>query len=113
MLLREYLCRSSTDLALVVPDEVEALEEQEEDGEVVDPVITHSMFEDSDLLEEVACCVVNLDVDAVVVTEEERTMRDDLVCLVKKHLDRCKAHTLESVPQLVNHWTIAAFEDNV
>ena len=56
---------------------------------------------------------MNLDVDAVVVAEEEKTMRDDLVCLVKKHLDRFKAHTLESVPQLVNHWNITAFEDNV
>lgn len=36
-----------------------------------------------------------------------------LFALVKKHLDQFKAHTLESVPQLVNHWTIAAFEDNV
>ena len=59
------------------------------------PVITRSMFEDSNLLEEVVCCVVNLDVDAVVVTEEERTMQDDLVCLVKKHLDRFKAHKMK------------------
>ena len=80
LLLQAYLCRSSTDLALAVPEELsETTEDQEEDAEVAAPVTMRSMFEDSNLLEETARCVVNLDVDAVVVAEEEKAMRDDLV----------------------------------
>ena len=114
LLLRAYLCRSSTDLTLEVPDESrEVEEEKEDDAEAAAPVTMRSMFDEPELLAEVARCVVNLDADDVVVTEEEKTMRNDLVRKVLRHLDRFKTHTLESVPQLVNHWTIAAFEDNV
>ena len=104
LLLRAYLNKSSTDLTLEVPEALnEATEEQEEDSEVAVPVTMRSLFDDSELLAEVAGCVVNLDDVVAIVTEEEKSMRDDLVRLVLKHLVRFKAHTLRDRPQLVNH----------
>ena len=42
------------------------------------------MFDDSGLLAEITCCVVNLDWSIDIVTKEEKTMHADLVCLVLK-----------------------------
>ena len=97
-----------------MPDEsCEVAEEQEDDAEAAALVTMRSMFDEPELLAEVAHCVVNLDEEVVAVTEEEKTMRDDLVRLVLVRLDCFKAHSLGSKPQLVNHCTVAVFEDNI
>ena len=63
-------------------------------------------------MEEVIACIVNLDELMFSVTAAERELCDDLVCVSHLRLECFKRHTLRNVSQLVNHWTLAAFEDN-
>ena len=71
------------------------------------------MFDDNDLLQEVVDCVVNVDELIVSVTPAQRELRNDLVRVIRLRLEEFKRNTLKSMPQLVNHWTITAFEDNI
>ena len=59
-----------------MPDEsCEVDEEKEDDAEAAAPVTMRSMFDEPDLLAEVARCVANLDADDIVVTD----------CSVQRH----------------------------
>ena len=62
---------------------------------------------------EVVTCVVNLDVCVAFETAAGRARRDDLAQMIRVCLKRFKRSHLKSVVQLVNHWTIAVFEDNI
>ena len=113
MLLRAFLGRSATDLTLKALIEV-AEETEEETG--VAPVIVRSLFDNSDLLKEIVDSVFGLESlerCLAVAADEGRSRRDCLVRLVCARLERFKRYTFQDVPQLVHHWTVSAFEDNV
>ena len=77
LLLRAFMCRSVTDPKLKVI--------AEEERSVVNKVVVESvrpMFDDYELLAEVACCVVNLDEEDATMTGERRARQDDLVNLI-------------------------------
>ena len=57
--------------------------------------------------------VVNLNELIVSVTPTQKELRYDLVHGIRLQLEEFKRNILKSTPQLINHWTIAAFEDNV
>ena len=57
--------------------------------------------------------MINYNERIAVVTNAGRTRRDDLARAVRSRLEHFKRQTLQSVPQLVNHWAVAAFEDNI
>ena len=79
----------------------------------INPPESRLMFDDDDLLEEVVTCVANLDELIVSVTAAQRELRNDLVRMICPRLADFKKNTLKSKPQLCNHWTIAAFEENI
>ena len=106
LLLRAYLNRSVVELTLKVEDVCA----DAADCEIDCPC---SMFDNDDLLEEVVTCVANLDELIVSVTAAQRDLRNDLVRMIRPRLAAFKRNTLKSMPQLCNHWTIAAFEDNI
>ena len=92
---------------------VEEICDAAEDDSAVDGSTSRSHFEKPELSAEVISCVVNLDERIAIVTKAGRTRRDDLARAVRSRLEHFKRQTLQSVPQLVNHWAIAAFEDNI
>ena len=101
--------RSVVDLTLKVDDVFDGTE----DDRVATSLAPRSLFDSPELLGEIVSCIVNLDERIAVVTSARRTRRDDLARMVRTRLDRFKRQTLQSVPQLVNHWAVAAFEDNI
>ena len=109
LLLKAFLNRSVTDLTL----KVEEVRDDDEVDESVTSLTLRSLFDDAELLNEDVDCVINLDKCICVVTEAGRKRRDDLARLMRLRLEHFKMHTLQGVPQLVSHWTIAALEDNI
>ena len=77
------------------------------------PVNMHSCFDSSALLVEVVDCIVNLYACFAVVTNAAKVRQDYLARRAGARLNRFKRHNLQSAPQLVNHWTVAVFEDNI
>jgi hypothetical protein len=114
LLLRAFLNKSATDLTLKVEEASEQQDSEERDTSDVSPTdLVQSLFDNPELLAEVVACVVNLDTCIAFVTAAGRARRDDLACMIRVRLERFKRSHLKSVSQLANHWTIAAFEDNI